>query len=224
MTRNKRALASLLLTAPLALTACEGSSHYTISEGGTGTLAMEMKISRVALEELDGEGSTCEDFEPVFTENEQVPDNVRTEDLGDAETFHCRFTLDTLTYRYNETLTGTEETFIFEIESSPEFQDNLFSLDSRGDDYTYVIEMPGDITSAPGAEIEGNVATYADPLSMYYGVRVEGYKTADSDGVSPLLIGGIALGAALVVGGVVLAARGKNNKPQPPLTNPGDNS
>lgn len=179
MTTSRKKLLALALLAPLALTvsACESDNVFSVTEDGAGSLVMEIRDTQGLLEM--GGLKSCDEFV------EDVPEaaDFTVEDISSGSQLGCRISTESgISIVDGETLKETDSTYIFELDSGE--TDDILSTDhmelfsSMGFNFTFTVEMPGDIIRADGADIDGNRATYSDFSQLASGILVEGNKTA----------------------------------------------
>ncbi|MDP9806563.1 hypothetical protein J2S70_001145 [Trueperella bonasi] len=183
MTTSRKKLLALTLLAPLALTvsACESDNVFSVTEDGAGSLVMEIRDTQGLLEM--GGLKSCDEFVG------DVPDaaDFTVEDISSGNQLGCRISTESgISIVDGKTLKETDSTYIFELDSGE--TDDMLSTDqmelfsSMGFNFTFTVEMPGDIIRAEGANIDGNRATYTDFTQLSSGILVEGNKSPGGGG------------------------------------------
>lgn len=186
--KSSRKLKALALIAPaaLVLAACDSANSIEIKENGSMTLVMEFHDTDGMMSMLDMD---CADFEEMMqmeAGTSSMPDDMfKIEDVSEGGVLGCKISADSVTSVVDgQSLVENDDTYVFTIEGGELGTDEDLAALSQFN-FTFDVIMPGDIVSAPGANISGNVASYTDITTFSEGVVVEGYKTGSGGSGGP---------------------------------------
>ena len=184
--RARTAAILIVLTAIFTLSGCRSEGQVAVqpsgSINGTVDLSADSAIASTAgigcakLEELGNlklKGGIFDSDSSSFT----------VEDHSDSNTLRCTLTFDSGESAVGtQLLSETESSYIFSLPRGMLNDGNLRTLSLLDPQFSLSIAMPGKIISAPGAEINGNTATFSDTQVLLNGVNVEGEKTLAAEG------------------------------------------
>lgn len=215
-TRTLRSLA-VVATATIALSACDVDITYELDRDANAHVTMAFSEEREVLDtlgfgeygldncaallaemditDLESEGASLTDNSTDTTLACELSSPIDAADLSEQD---VKVNNDTIEMTLD--LQGTEQAIA------------MMHMFGSASNVNLSFVMPGDIISAEGAKIDGNVATYDDITNLPEQITIEAYRDASSDGFPWLwlILGLVAILAVATT--IVLLSRKKNNK------------
>lgn len=176
-----RVLVALLLPFALLLTACKSDNTIEVTADGGISFTMDM-IDTDGL--MQSSGVTCDMMTDMMDDSDPIPGgSFEVKDISEGGTLGCRFLISADDAVDGTTLIDNGDSFTLNLTSSDMGDLNQSDLDALGPlEFTFNITMPGPITDATnGGKINGNTATYTDPMALENGMSVTGLKSGSAN-------------------------------------------
>lgn len=213
-TKTLRSLA-VVATAAIALTACDIDVKYELDRDANTNVTMAVSEDRAVLDTLGMGDYGIDDCESLFAEMDITDiesEGASLTDNSTDKTLSCEISgpieKDDLT---GQDVEINKDTIALTLDlEGTEQAIAAFQMLGSASNITLSFVMPGEIISAEGAEIDGNVATYNDITNLPDEIRVEAFRDGNGGGFPWLwLVLGLVLVVAIATA-IVLFNRKKN--------------